>query len=260
MLQKNASEIQTRSKGLAMLASCYLGRRWQGIKCAVAPLKSICTRSLSDTCSNTGTSSSSRNAKSGDTVRKAGSEQNQLQQPLHLKTPFNLRATSKISISSGASSSSSTSSLNLIKASSSRISSSSSNVPKKDSHTNQFRNHRNHQQRREAKRGSDMDLTFLGTASSIPSQSRNVSCLAFRYIGDVWLFDCGEGSQIQIQKCKVRVSCIRKIFISHMHGDHIFGIAGMLLMIGQSINDEIDIEDRVVDIYGPEGIGLCCIV
>jgi hypothetical protein len=65
---------------------------------------------------------------------------------------------------------------------------------------------------------SMMELTFLGTASCIPSITRGVNSLALRYNADTWLFDCGEGTQIQIQRSKVKPSRIKKIFITHNHG------------------------------------------
>ena len=116
----------------------------------------------------------------------------------------------------------------------------------------------------------DMDLTFLGTASCAPSLTRGVSCLAFRYNSDIWLFDCGEGSQQQMQKSRVKPSKITKIFITHLHGDHTFGLGGVICLIGQSTMAEREKEkigraryDRsdsrnddetvVLDIYGPEG-------
>ncbi len=107
--------------------------------------------------------------------------------------------------------------------------------------------------------GADMDLSFLGTASCIPSLTRGVSCIGFRYQGDMWLFDAGESSQIQVQRSKVKFSKIKKIFISHAHGDHSFGLPGMLCLMGQSTQDErgkaVDSGDTLapVDIYGPEG-------
>ena len=107
--------------------------------------------------------------------------------------------------------------------------------------------------------GSDMVLTFLGTASCIPSITRGVSCTALRFNGEIWLFDAGEASQIQIQKSRVKASKIRKIFLTHAHGDHSFGLPGLLCLMGQSTQDERGKAEDAgapvdpIDIYGPEG-------
>ena len=76
-----------------------------------------------------------------------------------------------------------------------------------------------------------MELEFLGTCSGQPSKLRNVSSLALKLLdelNEIWLFDCGEATQHQILRTNIRLSKITKIFISHNHGDHIFGLPGLL--------------------------------
>ena len=71
-----------------------------------------------------------------------------------------------------------------------------------------------------------MDIQFLGTGAGQPSKARNVSSLALKLldeINEVWLFDCGEGTQNRILETTIRPRKISKIFITHLHGDHIFG-------------------------------------
>ena len=60
-------------------------------------------------------------------------------------------------------------------------------------------------------------VSFLGTVSAVPSLTRSNSSLALRLDKDVWLFDCGEATLQQLQRSKVRMDNIRKIFITHMH-------------------------------------------
>lgn len=92
-----------------------------------------------------------------------------------------------------------------------------------------------------------MQITFLGTSSGVPTRSRNVSGIALRLPqrAEVWLFDCGEGTQHQLLRSDLRVSQIRRIFVTHMHGDHTFGLMGLLASCGLAGNPER------IDIYGP---------
>ena len=95
-----------------------------------------------------------------------------------------------------------------------------------------------------------MNITFLGTSSGVPTLTRNVSSLALKLSqkAEVWLFDCGEGTQHQLIKSTIKFSQIRKIFITHMHGDHIYGLPGLLATLGLSGNS------KGIDIYGPSNL------
>ncbi len=92
-----------------------------------------------------------------------------------------------------------------------------------------------------------MQITFLGTSSGVPTRSRNVSSVALRLPqrAEIWLFDCGEGTQHQLLRSDLKVSQISRIFITHMHGDHIYGLMGLLASCGLAGNT-----DRI-DLYGP---------
>ncbi|MGA7935784.1 MAG: ribonuclease Z [Kovacikia sp.] len=92
-----------------------------------------------------------------------------------------------------------------------------------------------------------MQITFLGTSSGVPTRIRNVSGVALRLPqrAEFWLFDCGEGTQHQILRSDLKVSQLTRIFVTHMHGDHIFGLMGLLASCGLAGNA------RRIDIYGP---------
>ncbi|WP_390404557.1 ribonuclease Z [Lacticaseibacillus jixiensis] len=96
-----------------------------------------------------------------------------------------------------------------------------------------------------------MEIEFLGTGAGSPSKTRNVSSVALKLLderNEVWLFDCGEGTQHQILKTTIRPRKVTKIFITHLHGDHIFGLPGFLASRANQGGEE------PLVIYGPEGI------
>ena len=96
--------------------------------------------------------------------------------------------------------------------------------------------------------GKGLQVTFLGTSSGIPTRSRNVSSVALRLPqrSELWLFDCGEATQHQFLRSQLRVSQLKRIFITHMHGDHIFGLPGLLASLGLAGTC------AGIDLYGPE--------
>lgn len=92
-----------------------------------------------------------------------------------------------------------------------------------------------------------MEITFLGTACMQPTKDRNHSSVLLSYKAEGILFDCGEGTQRQLKICGFKPTKVSKILISHWHGDHVFGIPGLLQTIASSD------PQRIVDIYGPKG-------
>ncbi|RJS59620.1 ribonuclease Z [Bacillus sp. PK3_68] len=96
-----------------------------------------------------------------------------------------------------------------------------------------------------------MDILFLGTGAGMPGKLRNVSSLALRMLnerGTVWLFDCGEATQHQILHTSLKPRRIEKIFITHLHGDHIFGLPGLLG------SRSFQGGELPLTVYGPKGI------
>src|SRR5215510_15826588 len=93
-----------------------------------------------------------------------------------------------------------------------------------------------------------MKIVLLGTSSAIPTLTRGLSSTALVRDGDVFLFDCGEGTQVQLMRSTVKRSRIHSIFIGHLHGDHLYGIAGLLSSM------HLDNREEALNVFGPEGL------
>jgi ribonuclease Z len=91
-------------------------------------------------------------------------------------------------------------------------------------------------------------LLFLGTGAAIPSLHRQLPTLAIQLDGDLILCDCAEGTQQRLMQAGTSASRVRTIFISHLHGDHIFGLPG--LITSQHLLNRIE----PLFLYGPRGL------
>ncbi len=93
-----------------------------------------------------------------------------------------------------------------------------------------------------------MRLTVLGCYSATPRAMTNPTSQVLEIKNQMFLIDCGEGTQVQLRKAKVKFSRINHIFISHLHGDHFFGLPGLIStfrLLGR---------EKELHIYGPKGI------
>ncbi|MBR9705002.1 ribonuclease Z [Candidatus Pacearchaeota archaeon] len=92
-----------------------------------------------------------------------------------------------------------------------------------------------------------INITFLGTSSSIPTKTRNHMAILVNYKDENILIDCGEGTQRQFRKKKINPCKLTRLLITHFHGDHIFGLQGLFQTL--ALNDY----RKTLQIYGPIG-------
>jgi len=91
-------------------------------------------------------------------------------------------------------------------------------------------------------------VIFLGTAGSVPTPERSLPAILIQREGEQLMFDCGEGVQRQMMKAKTGFHKKMKVFVSHMHGDHVLGLPGVLQTM--ALLDR----ERKLEIYGLSGI------
>ncbi|MCK5815162.1 MAG: ribonuclease Z [Flavobacteriaceae bacterium] len=93
-----------------------------------------------------------------------------------------------------------------------------------------------------------LKLTILGCHSATPRESAHPTSQLLEIKNHTFLIDCGEGTQVQLRKYKIKFSKIKHIFISHLHGDHVFGLIGLISTF-RLLNRETEIT-----VHGPKGI------
>lgn len=91
-------------------------------------------------------------------------------------------------------------------------------------------------------------VKILGSSSATPAFSRNPSAQVVNYNDRFYLVDCGEGTQIQFQRYRIKLSRLDAIFISHLHGDHVLGIPGLLSTLS------IFEREKPLPLFAPAGL------
>ncbi len=92
------------------------------------------------------------------------------------------------------------------------------------------------------------ELTILGSNGAIPAYDRHPTSHFLNYNGDGFLLDCGEGTQMQMARYNIKRGRLDHIFITHLHGDHFFGLMGLIT----SFN--LNYREHTLHIHGPKGI------
>ena len=95
---------------------------------------------------------------------------------------------------------------------------------------------------------SGIEVIFLGTGGSLPTRQRGLPSVAIKRDGELLLFDCGEGTQRQMMQAGLGFNRPTSIFISHLHGDHLLGLPGLLQTMSSLVRD------KPLDLYGPKGL------
>jgi ribonuclease Z len=91
-----------------------------------------------------------------------------------------------------------------------------------------------------------INVTFLGTGAAIPNLKRHPAAILLQYGADYMLFDCGEGTQLQLEKVRVSPMKLKRIFITHWHADHFAGLLPLIETL------HLSRREKPLEVYGPE--------
>ena len=94
----------------------------------------------------------------------------------------------------------------------------------------------------------NLKIVFLGTSAAVPTLERSLPAIAYVWKGEILLFDAGEGVQRQMLKAGLSILKVKKVFITHNHGDHVIGLLGLIhtmSMYGRT---------KDLEIYGPKSV------
>jgi len=95
---------------------------------------------------------------------------------------------------------------------------------------------------------SAVKIVTLGTGGAIPTPARSLPATALQREAEIFLFDCGEGTQLQFLKADLSPGKLRAVFISHLHGDHILGLPGLLMTLAHLSRK------APLSLFGPPGV------
>jgi ribonuclease Z len=101
-----------------------------------------------------------------------------------------------------------------------------------------------------------LSVTWLGTSSGTPTKDRNISCTLVRTAKAIFMVDCGEGSLVQLRKTGIEPAFVEAILVTHLHGDHCFGLSSMITAVSERRRRRADAGRPTggVRVYGPPGV------
>ena len=99
-------------------------------------------------------------------------------------------------------------------------------------------------------------IHILGCGSALPTMRHYASSQVVEIRGKLFMVDCGEGTQMQLRRSKIRFTKIQAVFISHLHGDHCFGLMGLISTFGMLVRNIVNSSGSSLIGYVPTSVSL----